>query len=173
MTPIHWRRATSDDAPALAIVGGATFLTSFAHDHPGPALIAHIRRAHDESWYRAALSDPAQWVLIGETPMGAPVGYAMLTPPDLPIDTDAAHDVELKRVYLLHGWQGGGHGDTVMKLVLDEAERRGARRLLLAVYPQNERARRFYGRHGFGHIGELTFMVGDMPFRDLIYARDL
>lgn len=51
--------------------------------------------------------------------------------------------------------------------------RRGARRLLLAVYPQNERARRFYARHGFGENGELTFMVGDVPFRDLIYARTL
>ncbi|MFZ2996917.1 GNAT family N-acetyltransferase [Sphingobium sp.] len=173
MTPIIWRRATVEDAPALSILGAATFLTSFASDHPGSALIAHIRKAHHEDWYHAALSDPAQWVVIGETPLGAPVGYAILTPPDLPIDTDPAHDVELKRVYLLHGWQGGGHGDTVMTLVLDEARRRGALRLLLAVYPRNERARRFYARHGFAHVGELTFMVGDVPFRDLIYARPL
>lgn len=173
MTPIVWRRATVEDAPTLSILGAATFLTSFASDHPGPALVAHIRTAHHEDWYRVALSDPAQWIVIGETPMGAPVGYAILTPPNLPIDTDPAHDVELKRVYLLHGWQGGGHGDRVMTLVLDEARRRGAQRLLLAVYPRNDRARRFYDRHGFAHVGELTFMVGDVPFRDLIYARTL
>ena len=57
--------------------------------------------------------------------------------------------------------------------LLDEAQRRAATRLLLAVYPQNDRARRFYARHGFAEIGALTFMVGDVPFRDLIYARDL
>ena len=173
MTPITWRRAAADDAPALSILGGATFLTSFAHDHPGAALTAHIRTAHGEAYYASALADPAQTVLIGETPLGAAVGYAMITPPDLPIATDPARDVELKRVYLLHGWQGGGHGDRIMALVVEEAQRRGARRLLLAVYPQNERARRFYARHGFGEIGELTFMVGDVPFRDLIYARTL
>lgn len=168
-----WRRAAADDAPALSILGGATFLNSFAHDHPGKALTTHIRTAHSKAYYAAALADPAQTVLIGETPLGAAVGYAMITPPDLPIATDPARDVELKRIYLLHGWQGGGHGDKIMALVIEEAKRRGARRLLLAVYPQNDRARRFYARHGFGEIGELTFMVGDVPFRDLIYARTL
>ena len=105
--------------------------------------------------------------------MGAPVGYALITPPDLPVPTDDRADVELKRIYLLSGWQGGGNGDALMALVLAEARRRGARRLLLAVYPQNDRARRFYARHDFVEIGELTFMVGDVPFRDLVYARTL
>lgn len=172
-TPINWRRADEQDAPALSILGGATFLASFAHDHPGQALIAHIRAAHGEAYYQAALADPAQHILIGETPLGAPVGYALITPPDLPIPTDARHDIELKRIYLLADWQGGGHGDHLIDLVLAEARARHARRLLLAVYPQNDRARRFYARHGFAEIGELTFMVGDVPFRDLIYARDL
>lgn len=173
MTSIHWRVAQAQDAPALSILGGATFLTSFAHDHPGAALVSHIRSAHGESYYASALADPEQTVLIGETPLGAAVGYAMIVPPDLPIATDPAHDRELKRLYLLPGWQGGGHGDTVMELVAQEARQRGARRLLLAVYPQNERARRFYARHDFAEIGSLTFMVGDVPFRDLIYARPL
>ncbi|MGA1849840.1 GNAT family N-acetyltransferase [Sphingobium yanoikuyae] len=172
-TPIHWRPAVASDAAALSILGGATFLASFAHDHPGEALVAHIRKAHSEDHYRAALADPAQTILIGETPLGAPVGYALITPPDLPVPTDDRTDVELKRIYLLNGWQGGGNGDALMALVLAEARRRGARRLLLAVYPQNDRARRFYARHDFVEIGELTFMVGDVPFRDLVYARTL
>lgn len=172
-TPIHWRVAEAKDAPALSILGGATFLTSFAHDHPGPALVDHIRRAHGEDYYRAAIGNPRHYVLIGETPLGAPVGYALLTPPDLPVATDDATDLELKRIYLLTGWQGGGNGDALMLLLMQEAARRGARRLLLAVYPQNERARRFYVRHGFLQIGSMTFMVGDVPFEDLVYARDL
>lgn len=172
-TPILWRPAQMRDAAALSILGGATFLASFAHDHPGEALLTHIRNAHGETYYQAALADPAQTLLIGETPLGAPVGYALITPPDLPITTDDQRDVELKRIYLLGGWQGGGHGDELIDLVMAQARARGAERLLLAVYPQNDRARRFYARHGFQEIGELTFMVGDVAFRDLIYARQL
>lgn len=169
MTPIRWRRAQPNDAAALAVLGGATFLASFAHDHPGAALVAHIRNAHGEDYYRAAIADPVQWLLLGETPLGAPVGYAMLAPPDLDVPVDAG-DIELKRIYLLNGWQGGGNGGTLMGHVMDQARSRGARRLLLAVYPQNDGARRFYARHGFRQIGRVTFMVGDIPFEDLVYA---
>ncbi|MEJ7925941.1 GNAT family N-acetyltransferase [Sphingobium sp. AN641] len=169
MTPIRWRRAEPGDARALAILGGATFLASFAHDHPGDALVEHIRSAHSEDYYRAAIADPAQWLLLGETPLGAPVGYAMLTPPDLAVPLEAG-DIELKRIYLLSGWQGGGNGGDLMRHVMAQARSRGARRLLLAVYPQNEGARRFYARHGFEQIGRVIFMVGATSFEDLVYA---
>ncbi len=174
MTPIIWRGAVHADAPALSILGGATFLASFAHDHPGGPLIEHIRKAHGQDHYAAAIADSAQTVLIGETPLGAPVGYAIITPSALPVSglTDGG-DIELKRIYLLAGWQGGGHGDALMALVVEAARARGATRLLLAVYPQNDRARRFYARHGFVQIGVTTFMVGDVPFEDMIYARTL
>jgi ribosomal protein S18 acetylase RimI-like enzyme len=172
MTPIAWRKALPDDAPGLSLLGGATFLTSFAHDHPGGALIDHIYKAHGQDYYRAAILDPAQTVLIGETPLGAPVGYAMITPPALPVPAEPG-DVELKRIYLLPGWQGGGHGHALMALAIEEAKKRDAARLLLAVYPQNDRALRFYARHDFTQIGRTTFMVGDVPFEDLVYARRL
>jgi ribosomal protein S18 acetylase RimI-like enzyme len=172
MTPIRWRRAVPTDAPALSLLGGATFLASFAHDHPGQALIDHARNAHGEAWYAAALADPEQVAIIGETPLDAPVGYALLTPCTLPVPPEPG-DYELKRIYLLGPWQGGGNGDALMEQAIEVARERGTRRLLLAVYPQNDRARRFYDRHGFEEVGKMTFMVGDVPFDDLIYARML
>jgi hypothetical protein len=44
---------------------------------------------------------------------------------------------------------------------------------LLAVYEQNLRAVAFYERAGFAAIGETVFMVGKVPFRDLVYARNM
>jgi len=142
MTPVHWRRATERDAPALSLLGGATFLASFAHDHPGDALVAHARNAHSEAYYTAALRDPDQVVIIGETALAAPVGYALLMPADVPVPAEPG-DYELKRIYLLGPWQGDGNGDALLTLAMDAARERGMKRLLLAVYPQNERARRF------------------------------
>lgn len=172
MTPVIWRRAGPADAPALSLLGGATFLASFAHDHPGKGLIDHARNAHSEAYYDTALADPAQTAIIGETALGAPVGYALLTPPDLPVAPEQG-DLELKRIYLLGPWQGGGHGDALLREAIAVARERATRRLLLAVYPQNDKARRFYARHGFVHIGRTTFFVGDVPFEDMIYARQL
>lgn len=162
----------ASDAAALSLLGGATFLESFAFDHPGPALIRHVRNAHGEAFYADALADPDKTIIIGETPLGAPVGYALLGPPDLPADP-APDSHELKRIYLLGPWQGGGHGDILIGHVLDAARERGAKRLLLAVYSRNVKAQRFYARHGFSQVGNTIFMVGDVPFQDLIFAKPL
>ncbi|HEX7783227.1 MAG TPA: GNAT family N-acetyltransferase [Sphingobium sp.] len=170
MTPVLWRRATPADAAALSALGGATFLTSFAHDHPGQALLAHIAKAHSLPYYQDALADPEQIVIIGETALGAPVGYTLLTPADLPVAPEPG-DLEIKRIYLLAPWQSGGHGSTLMDEIYAVARERRATRLLLAVYEKNEHAQRFYARQGFSQIGRTTFMVGDTPFEDLVYAR--
>jgi ribosomal protein S18 acetylase RimI-like enzyme len=41
------------------------------------------------------------------------------------------------------------------------------------VYESNTRAVAFYERAGFSYIGETAFMVGDVAFRDMVYARDM
>jgi hypothetical protein len=117
------RRAGPADAARLSLIGGATFLEAYGSDHPGDALIAHIEAQHSAAWYRRMLADPAcaAWVL--EAGWGAQAGYAVLTLPDLACET-GARDVELKRLYLLGGWQSGGWGGLLLGLVETEAAAR-------------------------------------------------
>jgi GNAT superfamily N-acetyltransferase len=172
MTPILWRTADAGDAEALAYLGAATFMTTFAFDHPGQPMMEHLRQEHSAEYYASALGDPAYDVLLGETPLGAPVGYAMVTPPSHPA-LQQAGDIELKRIYLLAPWQGNGNGKDLLERVFAVAEKRKAQRLLLSVYEKNVRAIGFYERAGFAAIGETVFMVGPVPFRDLVYARNM
>lgn len=172
MTPILWRTADAGDAEALAYLGAATFMTTFAFDHPGQPMMEHLRQEHSAEYYASALGDPAYDVLLGETPLGAPVGYAMVTPPSHPA-LQQAGDIELKRIYLLAPWQGNGNGKDLLERVFAVAEKRKGQRLLLSVYEKNVRAIGFYERAGFAAIGETVFMVGPVPFRDLVYARNM
>jgi GNAT superfamily N-acetyltransferase len=172
MTPVIWRNADARDAEALAYLGAATFMATFAFDHPGQPMIEHLRQEHSAEYYAAALCDPAIDILLGETPLGAPIGYAMVTPAVHP-ELQQAGDIELKRIYLLGPWQGGGNGKDLLDRVFEVTEKRGAKRLLLSVYEKNVRAIGFYERAGFGAIGETVFMVGPVPFRDLVYARNM
>lgn len=172
MTPIHWRAAKPGDEQALSLLGQATFLSTFAFDHPGGPLITFLLDLHSVEFYAAKLANPDVDIIIGETPLGAPVAYAMLCPPEHP-EWQRPGDWELKRIYLLPGWQGGGNGAKLIEAALDIAQHRHATRLLLAVYEVNERAIAFYERQGFTHIGETVFMVADVPFRDKLYARVL
>jgi GNAT superfamily N-acetyltransferase len=161
------RRAGPADAAKLSLIGQATFLTAFAHDHPGDALVAHCRNAHSEALYAQWVSDTDYALWLMETELGAPIGYAALTPPALEIPV-APGDLELKRIYALTGWQNAGLGRRLMEAAIAEARARGAKRLYLCVYEINSGAQRFYARLGFERVGTQTFMVGDVAFTDWI-----
>jgi hypothetical protein len=88
MTPVIWRKAGVDDADALALLGSATFLATFAFDHPGQPLVAHLRTEHSPEYFAHALAQPGVDIVIGETPLGAPVGAGG---PDIVIHRGGAH----------------------------------------------------------------------------------
>lgn len=167
------RRAGLADAARLALVAGATFLETFAETIGGDDLLAHATVKNGEAYYAARLAEPEHVLWLAEAAgTGAPVGFAMLSPPDLPVAA-APEDIELKRIYLFSAWHGGGTGRALMQAAVDEAVARGKRRLLLGVYSGNARAIGFYEAAGFERIGTRRFQVGAALFDDLVLARAL
>ncbi len=167
------RRALPGDADALALVGAATFLESFAGVLHGQGIVEHCRRAHAAARYDAWLDDADAALWLAEAAPGrAPVGYAVVARPDLP-RADPVRDLELKRIYLLRAWQGGGTGLRLLAHAIAHACAAGASRLLLGVYAGNARAQAFYLRHGFAHLAERSFEVGGHAYRDHVMARAL
>ena len=161
---VEIRRAHTGDEEALALVGQATFLETFAGILDGAAITGHCRKAHSPSQYLHWLQDArsAIW-LVGAVPGHAPVGYAVLSVPDLAA-ADPVHDLELKRIYLLGRYHGGGLGKALLKQVVEHAEGAGARRLLLGVYAGNDAAIGFYAKQGFTHLADRTFVVGGTAY---------
>ena len=163
------RRAAPEDAARLALVGAATFLETFAGVLDGEAIVAHCAREHAADRYAAFLADGAQaWLVEAETG-GAPIGFALLARPDLP--GQRAGDLELKRIYLLSRFHGGGAGAALMCAAADEALDQGAARLLLGVYEHNRRAIAFYRKQGFEPVARRQFEVGGRPYDDIVLAR--
>lgn len=170
----HIRRAHAGDAGALALAGAATFLETFAGILHGRDIVEHCRAQHATEVYTAWLADPATTSWLVETDRGdAPVGYAVVAPAKLPLEDLSADDLELKRIYLLSRFHGGGVGRDLMRHAVAESRSRGARRLLLGVYAGNARALAFYARNGFRQVGERRFQVGGNTYGDAILALDL
>ena len=167
--PLTLREATTSDADRLALVGRATFLESYAHVLTGDDILLHSRHQHTPELYTDWLASPDAACCLAETPTGAPVGYAVLCPPDLPVALEPG-DLELKRIYMLHRFQGQGTGGALLRWAMAEASRRGAPRLLLGVYGQNHAAISFYRRHGLEVIGTRQFLVGTTLHDDLVLA---
>ena len=168
-TAISIRPCAPGDEQALALVGQATFLEAFAGILDGADVIAHCQRQHDAQLYRDWLALPAMRLWLAEaTPGGAPVGYLVLSPASLPLAEPRANDLEIKRIYLLHRFQGQRVGQGLMQAALVQARASGAGRVLLGVYAENHAALAFYARCGFTQLGRRTFRVGRTDYQDVI-----
>ncbi len=171
---IRLRLAAPGDAPALALVAGATFLETFADIIAGPDIVAHVAANNNAEKFGDWIGDAESRVWMAERKAtAAPIGYALLTTPDLPDIVTGADDVELKRIYILSRYHGGGLAGRMMETVIAEAKAMGKTRLLLGVYAANDRALAFYRKQGFGIVGDRRFQVGAALFEDKIMARML
>jgi ribosomal protein S18 acetylase RimI-like enzyme len=160
--------AGPEHAASLALVGAATFLESFAGILAGEDIVAHCASQNSPNIFGKYLAGGAK-IWLAEADKGAPVGYAMLTAPDLP--GAQAGDIELKRIYTLSRLHGSGVGGALMQAVTDAAN--GYQRLLLGVYRHNERAIAFYRKQGFEPVGTRQFKVGGTLYDDLVFAKPL
>lgn len=169
-TEISIRRARECDENALALVGQATFLETFAGVLDGTAIIEHCRKAHSAAQYSHWLADPEAAVWLAEvTPGNTPVGYLIVARPELPM-ADMSRDLELKRIYLLGRYQGGGAGKRLLEQAVEHATSAGAARLLLGVYAGNASALGFYRRHGFVNLTQRQFNVGGRAYDDHVLS---
>jgi ribosomal protein S18 acetylase RimI-like enzyme len=163
------RQAQTGDEAALSLLGAATFLESYAHLLPVTDITGHVGRQHAPEVYARWLKDPSCRCWLAEhLPGRAPVGYAVVTPPDLPLSDLAPGDLEIRRIYLLHRFQRGGLGRRLMDEVIAHARRTGCPRVLLGVYSRNEAALAFYARLGFTRAGTRQFRVGANDYFDYI-----
>ena len=181
LEPVTLRPATLADAPALALVGAATFLEAFTWMLPGADIVAHCARIHIPEVYANYLADPCTRATLVTAGDDAPVGYTMLCNPELPTFAVLPADIELKRIYLLSRFSRSpvvGHPDEPPALALLNAAVADARalhrtRLLLGTHAGNQRAIAFYRRNGFSEAGTRTFQVGSQLCEDLIFAKAL
>ena len=164
------RRATLDDAQALAEVGAVTFIESFGHLYVPADLLAFLTESHSVAAYAAALSNPEYALWVAERD-GVAIGYAQAGPCGLPHEDVCRGDGELKRLYLLQSEHNGGIGAALLEQALAWLERDGPRTLWISVWSENFGAQRFYGRRGFRFVGEYDFIVGQQRDREFMYRR--
>ena len=175
-------------------MGAATFLEAFTWMLPGVDIVTHAARNHTADAYRAYLTHPDTRLTLAETvPGGAPVGYCMLTVPELLTFAVQPTDIELKRIYLFSRFRSAATpvvafspenaqaepipglraGQALMNAAVADARSLSRTRLLLGTHAGNAQAIAFYCKNGFVEAGTRTFQVGSQICCDLIFARPL
>ena len=156
--------AAAADAADLAEVAAATFPLACPPSALPDDIAAFIDTHLCEQRFAGYLADPERRVLAARDG-GRIIGYAILIRPA------GATGVELSKFYLLPGHHGSGAASALMHAAVDVAADAGAERIWLGVNRQNERARRFYRKHGFEVTGTRTFELGASIEHDVVMAR--
>lgn len=166
------RTARPGDETGLSELGRQTFADTFGELYAPEDLSSFLATNHTPLLYRGWIDDPQVDLWILEDTAGAAIGYAMLRPCHLPVDSMPPGALELSRIYILAAAQGGGQGSALLNTVLEQVEARGRPPLFLSVFSENTGAQRLYARHGFEHVGEYEFVVGQQRDREFIWRRD-
>ena len=124
------RRATGDDLAAIMTLERASFPTD----------------AWSEAMMREELASPHGWYVVDDE-AGRLVGYAGLRA------VAGAKDADIQTITIADGARGRGRGRALLTTLLDEASRRGVRKVFLEVRADNPIAQALYASEGFAEVG--------------------
>lgn len=158
------RPATPGDAQALSRLAGRTFANACPPHTPAAAIVAHIASHLTPQQF---LADMALTRIFVVDAGGELSGYLMLAFGSPPIATTWRDPIELRRIYVDD--PGSGVAAALMATALEQA--RGHDVIWLGTNQLNDRAIRFYTKHGFAIVGNRTFMVGGVEEADYVMAR--
>lgn len=165
------RRATADDAAALAGVGAATFVETFGHLYPPEDLQTFLAKNHTaEGWLRT-LTDPQRATWAAEHPNGRMIGFIVVGACKLPVQDLEMTAGEVQQLYVFAEFHNHRLGTRFMDVGLEWLASQGRSPLYVGVWSENYGAQRFYARYGFSKVGEYGFPVGSTIDREFILKR--
>ena len=171
------RKATTDDAGALAALAAVTFPLACPPSASPGDIAAHLENTLSERHFRGYLDDPGATILVIDAGDGL-LGYSLLvnrpaTDPDVASVLTLAPSVELSKCYVHPEHHGLGAAAELMRASLQDAAASGGAGVWLGVNSQNARAIRFYEKSGFRKVGTKSFQLGSTVEHDFVLERPL
>jgi ribosomal protein S18 acetylase RimI-like enzyme len=169
--------AVEADLPELADVAARTFPLACPPSVTPENIAAFIDENLSESRFRDYVADPDRVVMAAREDARI-VGYLILIR-GVPDDDDVQRAVtlrpavELSKMYVLPDSHGAGVSAALMTSALQRAMQMDAKCVWLGVNQRNERAQRFYTKHGFTINGTKSFRLGAGVENDYVMVRPL
>ena len=171
------RTACHGDAAEVAAVAGAAFPLACPPSTDPADIEAVIATSLSPQLFAEYLSDPQRVILVVADD-GRIVGYTMLirgigSDPDIAASVPHRPVVELSKMYVLASHHRSGASAQLMQSGIEWAANSGAAAIWLGVNRKNERAQRFYCKHGFEITGTRRFLLGSSYEDDFVMVRPI
>ena len=170
-TLVTIRRASLDDAAALASLGATTFTETFGHLYPPEDLRTFLVSTHSVATWQRNLADPRAAVWVAEFHDRGPVGFVVVGACKLPVENLEPAAGEVKQLYVLAQHHNLRLGTRLMEAGLGSLEAQHQQPIYIGVWSENHGAQRFYARYGFSKVGEYGFRVGNTVDHEFILKR--
>lgn len=167
--------ATEVDVDDLAHVAAHTFPLACPPSATPHDVAAFIAANLSRDRFTEYLAD-AHRIVLSARDGERMLGYAMLIR-GVPDDDDVRAAVplrpavELSKMYVLPDAHGAGVASALMGAALDRSRDLGGACTWLGVNQENQRAQRFYAKHGFTITGTKTFQLGGRVENDYVMVR--
>jgi ribosomal protein S18 acetylase RimI-like enzyme len=174
---VQVRQAQADDVAELADVAATTFPLACPPSTTPDDIAAFIADHLSADRFGEYLRDPEHAVFVAHDDARI-LGYTMLIrgvadDADVQRAVPERPAVELSKCYVLPDVHGGKVAATLMDASVGFARDLGARCMWLGVNQENQRAQRFYRKHGFEVGGTKTFQLGARTESDYVLVRPL
>jgi ribosomal protein S18 acetylase RimI-like enzyme len=165
------------ELPELVDVAARTFPMACPPSVTAENVAAFIDENLSHARFADYLADPDRLLLIARED-GRMVGYAMLirgVPDDDGVQRAVVlrPAVEISKMYVLPDSHGAGASAALMAEAVKRADELDAKCVWLGVNQRNQRAQRFYTKHGFSINGTKTFRVGADIENDYVMVRPI
>ncbi len=145
---IEIRKATHSDATTLSLLARITYKEAFGNLWENSELVRYLDVTFSVSKIEGSLRKDNNyfWLVFAND---LPVGYAKLKM-DCPFEKlNSPAQAQLQKIYLLTDYTGRRIGEQLQDKVFSTGRESHVATLWLAVWVYNDKAIRFYERHGF------------------------
>ena len=155
---MEFRIATIEDAEKLALFGSETFWQAYRSESALEAkyIRAYMSTAFSVRQITHELGRESLKFILG-TQNESTIGYAKLNFDGFHESLHGEKPMEIERIYLARSYWGKELGADLLAECLRLAEEAGCDCVWLGVWQRNERAIRFYKKHGFEIVGTVEF----------------
>ncbi|KAG9693833.1 acyl-CoA N-acyltransferase, partial [Aureobasidium melanogenum] len=172
--PRGLRKATLEDATAIADLGSYVYSLTFGHSVPPEDLSAYLDEAYSHEATATEISNPNKDLIVATDNQNQIIGFALLTRGTTDPCLEGLHKtIELQRLYVHPRAHGGGVGKLLANCLKDMARKQGFEHLWLGVWEENVKAIKIYEKLGFTRLGSHDFRTGQVVQTDFIMVKRL